>query len=158
MPRRQIDLTAIAVADLRRLRAVWAENGLPGEPPRLRHAILREIAWAEQGGSGGALDAETKRLLRRAVTDAPRGGNQSMRPARKRREPQQLEPGTRLVRTWRGRTHEVEVGCGGRVFRYRGTEYGSLSEIAREITGARWSGPRFFGLTKAKVGSGRRAR
>ena len=38
----------------------------------------------------------------------------------------------------------------GKKFRYRETEYASLSEIAREITGARWSGPRFFGLTKLK--------
>ncbi|MEM9066608.1 MAG: DUF2924 domain-containing protein [Planctomycetota bacterium] len=136
---------------------MWSECGLPGEPPRLRHAVLRELAWAKQGGHRGLLDAETKRLLKRAIRDAPRPGTQAPSRARKRRGSQRLEPGTRLVRTWRGRAHEVEVGASGQVFRYRGREYGSLSEIAREITGARWSGPRFFGLTKADVGSRRRA-
>ena len=59
-----------------------------------------------------------------------------------------LQTGTTLVRTWRGRAYEVTVLDEGRAFRYRDAEYASLSEIAREITGARWSGPRFFGLTK----------
>ena len=55
-----------------------------------------------------------------------------------------LAPGARLVRDWHGRTHIVDVIDGG--FRYDGRDYKSLSRIAREITGARWSGPRFFGL------------
>ncbi len=52
--------------------------------------------------------------------------------------------GTRLVREWRGRTHmvDIEENC----FVYQGKSYRSLSAIARAITGARWSGPRFFGL------------
>ena len=50
----------------------------------------------------------------------------------------------------RPRAEEVLVLDDGKRFRYRETEYASLSEIAREITGARWSGPRFFGLKKLK--------
>jgi len=55
-----------------------------------------------------------------------------------------LKPGTRLLRLWQGTSHEVTVL--GHGFAWQGTTYGSLSEIARAITGARWSGPRFFGL------------
>ena len=55
-----------------------------------------------------------------------------------------LAPGSRLIREWRGRTHTVDVLDSG--FRCDGKQYRSLSEIARAITGGRWSGPRFFGL------------
>lgn len=54
--------------------------------------------------------------------------------------------GTRLVREWNGVRHVVDVTKEGAV--YRGNTYRSLSAVAREITGARWSGPRFFGLQR----------
>jgi len=57
-----------------------------------------------------------------------------------------LKPGTRLVRTWNGKSYHVLVGDEG--FEYDGRQFGSLSHIAEEITGAHWSGPRFFGLRK----------
>ena len=60
--------------------------------------------------------------------------------------PKSLEAGTRLYREWRGKSHEVLItneGC-----RWRGRDYQSLSEVARAITGTRWSGPRFFGLAR----------
>ena len=65
-------------------------------------------------------------------------------------EPQQtqkkvvLTPGTRLIREWNGRTIAVEVREDG--FLWDERTYRSLSEIARKVTGAHWSGPRFFGL------------
>ena len=59
--------------------------------------------------------------------------------------------GARLVREWNGRTHTVTVEDEG--FSYAGRDYRSLSAIAREITGARWSGPRFFGLAIKKGAS-----
>jgi hypothetical protein len=58
--------------------------------------------------------------------------------------PPKIKPGTRLVRGWRGDTHVVTVLEEG--FEYRDKRYGSLSEIARLVTGTRWSGPAFFGL------------
>jgi hypothetical protein len=58
--------------------------------------------------------------------------------------PGALKSGTRLYRSWQGVTHEVLVIEGG--FSWRGTSYSSLSEVARAITGTRWSGPRFFGV------------
>lgn len=55
-----------------------------------------------------------------------------------------LPVGSRLVREWNGRVHTVDVVDSQ--FLYNGRSYRSLSEIARVITGTRWSGPRFFGL------------
>jgi hypothetical protein len=57
-----------------------------------------------------------------------------------------LKTGSTLVRQWRGHTHAVFVRDDG--FEYEGERYRSLSVIAKRITGAHWSGPRFFGLTK----------
>src|ERR1700726_2275894 len=62
-----------------------------------------------------------------------------------------LKPGARLVREWRGRTHTVTVTVTVTEdgFAYAGASYLSLTKIAKKITGARWSGPRFFGLLAA---------
>jgi len=57
-----------------------------------------------------------------------------------------LAPGGRLLREWNGVTHVVEVSETG--YRWNGTTHRSLSAVARAITGARWSGPRFFGLSE----------
>ncbi len=58
--------------------------------------------------------------------------------------PGTLMAGTRLYRSWRGVTQEILVLEDG--YSWRGQSYASLSEVARAITGTRWSGPRFFGL------------
>ena len=55
-----------------------------------------------------------------------------------------LKPGSKLIRTWRGQTHTVQVLENG--FEHQGQHYASLSKVAESITGAHWSGPRFFGL------------
>jgi Protein of unknown function (DUF2924) len=63
-----------------------------------------------------------------------------------------LRPGTRLVREWRGRTHMVAVTEDG--FEYAGKTFPSLTKIAHAITGAHWSGPRFFGLIRKHASNG----
>jgi hypothetical protein len=55
-----------------------------------------------------------------------------------------IKAGTRILRQWRGEIHEIVVTESG--YEYRTATYHSLSEIARKITGTRWSGPAFFGL------------
>ena len=60
-----------------------------------------------------------------------------------------LKPGARLVRAWGGEIHEILVVEDG--FLWRGKTWSSLSAIAREMTGTRWSGPRFFGIATASV-------
>ena len=103
-----------------------------------------------QSKDQGGLDADTRRLLKAAIRNAPDAKSRT-RPQSKKRQPVRLATGTALVRTWRGRRHEVTVLDEGKAFRYRDAEYASLSEIARAITGARWSGPRFFGLKILKA-------
>ena len=63
-----------------------------------------------------------------------------------------LRPGTRLVREWRARTHTVVVTQDG--FEYAGKTFPSLTKIAQAITGAHWSGPRFFGLIRKDASNG----
>lgn len=127
----------------------WVAAGVRGQPPLLKHALVRGIAWKLQTETHGGIDAETRRLLKAAVRNAPQPRAKNTRSAKaKHRNTLRLQAGTTLVRKWRGRTYEVTVLDECKAFRYRDAEYASLSEIAREITGARWSGPRFFGLTK----------
>ena len=57
---------------------------------------------------------------------------------------QSFKPGTKLIREWKGKVHEVVIAGG--TYIWAGQHYRSLSQIARTITGTRWSGPRFFGL------------
>ena len=70
--------------------------------------------------------------------------------------PVRLKPGTTLVREWHGRTHTVLVLADGG-FEHQGRRYASLTRLARGITGARWSGPRFFGLRRSTRSAGARA-
>lgn len=115
---------------LQELRAVWQERY--GAPPALRAPELvgLMLGWRIQAERTGGLDAETRRSLRRPA------------PAKAPPEP---SGGTRLVREWQGDRHEVTALNGGG-YLYRDTRYGSLSQVARAITGVRWNGPRFFGL------------
>ena len=90
------------------------------------------------------------RKLERTSAD-PLGGG-AVKPA----PPIALKPGTRLVREWRGVTHTVLIHADG--IEWRGQRYRSLSLVARKITGARWSGPRFFGLRQRQLDSTSSAR
>ena len=146
-----IELHAITNLTAARLREEWIKIGARGKPPHFKQALVRGISWHLQKQADGGLDADTRRLLRAATRNAPTpASKQSVAGQRKQRDPIKLPEGTTLVRTWRGHHHEVTVLEHGKRFRYRETEFASLSEIAREITGARWSGPRFFGLKKLK--------
>ena len=89
---------------------------------------------------GGLSHAARKRLKEIAQSVESR-----KRPAREASA--QIDTGSRLIRSWHGEVHEVAVTDAG--FEYRGRQYSSLSKIAGEITGTRWSGPLFFGTRKA---------
>jgi hypothetical protein len=116
------------------------------QPPRLsRDLLVRAIAYRIQELRYGGLSKGTNRKLaalvqaRRSDAEiAPKGA-------------QRIRAGARLVREWNGRAHTVTVEEEG--FSYAGRNYRSLSAIAREITSARWSGPRFFGLTNKRGAS-----
>ena len=111
-------------------------------PPRGLSRRLLEYAAAYQI-QARALRGLPPAVRRRLQRIAAAGSSRVTAPARGGAAPA-LAPGSRLIREWRGRTHTVDVLDSG--FRCDGKQYRSLSEIARAITGARWSGPRFFGL------------
>ena len=138
----------MGLAELRRL---WGELVGKKAPPTLKRLLVRELAWHLQRRVHGDLDADTRRLLRAAVRLAANDSGVPERKSTRRAKPRpRLEAGTKLVRTWHGRTHEVVVLEHGKRFRYRGRAYRSLTEIAEKITGAHWSGPRFFGLHRVR--------
>lgn len=148
-----LDLEALPRLSIAELRALWPLHMGRTEPPRQKCLLIRELAWRTQAAIHGGLDRPTQALLRAAMREAakrarPAQGESSESPSQKRRNARSAPPlpqSTRLVRVWGGKRHEVDV-LGKRQFRYRGQVYGSLSEIASAITGAHWSGPRFFGV------------
>src|SRR6202030_842557 len=95
------------------------------------------ITYKLQERAYGGLSLATARKLEHANADPQSRG------AAKPVQPISLRPGTRLVREWRGVTHMVLIHADG--VEWRGQRYRSLTIVARKITGARWSGPRFFG-------------
>jgi len=120
------------------LRSEWRRlHGM--QPPKSlsRDLLLRGITYKIQERALGGL---SKSVLRRLIGETPEAPQGAARKA----SPAVVKPGTRLVREWNGQTHTVLVHRDG--VEWRGKRYRSLSVVAREITGAHWSGPRFFGL------------
>jgi len=127
------EVASLQSMTLSELREIWAARF--GAPPKQRSVELlrRVLAWRLQAEAFGGLDAATIRLLaseRTLVMVAE-------------------QPGTRLARDYAGKRHEVVMLQDGVL--YEGETYGSLSEVARLITGQRWNGPRFFGLRRENV-------
>ena len=105
-------------------------------PPGYGEQFMRKrLAWKVQELAYGGLDAETERRIAAVGTGVTR------------RETS-LRQGTVIVREWRGERHEVRVAQGG--FEYNGCIYGSLSAVARAITGVNRNGREFFGMKEAK--------
>lgn len=122
------------------LRSEWRRlQGM--QPPKSlsRDLLLRGITYKIQERAFGGLSKSVLRRLSGAMPEVPESTNRKAAPAI-------VKPGTRLVREWNGQTHTVLVLAGG--VEWRGKRYRSLSVVAREITGAHWSGPRFFGLDR----------
>jgi hypothetical protein len=119
------------------LLGLWAAT-LGGEPPaRLSQPFLRRIlAFELQARAQGGLPAALRKKLETFAAVQARGQAKATTPG--------LKTGGRFLREWNGVTHVVDVVEGG--FLWRGQRHRSLSAIARAITGAHWSGPRFFGL------------
>jgi hypothetical protein len=130
------EIVALDALSTPELRLRW--SALTGTPvPRVSPALLRmALAWELQARVHGGLSRETTRTLDQLARGVTRTQPQSA--------------GMRLVREWQGRVHVVTVGE-DRVIRWEERTYGSLSEVARAITGTRWSGPAFFGLKKRQA-------
>jgi hypothetical protein len=137
---RQTDrLAVLPTLCLQDLRLEWRRL-FRADPPRLsRDIMMRAIAYRlQEVGQGGPSKATRRRLVSLTAEFEADG---RIAPLAKPK----IKPGSRLVREWHGRTHTVCVTDDG--FEFQGKTYRSLTKIARDITGAQWSGPRFFGLT-----------
>ena len=102
--------------------------------------MMRAIAYRMQEIAQGGLSKVTQRRLITLAGQLETDGRIAPLPGRR------IKPGSRLIREWHGRTHTVSVTDDG--FEFQGKTYRSLTQIAFDITGAKWSGPRFFGLTR----------
>jgi hypothetical protein len=121
------------------LRGEWRRLHRAPPPMRLsRDLLMRGITYKLQERPLGGLSKSIIRKLERLNLDSEASDAQKPAP------PISLRAGTRLAREWRGVTHMVLIHADG--IEWRGQRYRSLSLVARKITGARWSGPRFFGL------------
>jgi hypothetical protein len=133
------ELARLATSDLDLLRREWTLKFNAAPPSvRSRDTLLRLLGWQIQATTLGGLDAETAGKLRRIAKVVEADGEYEPRIRR------DVSPGVVLTREWKGVIHKVTVTASG--FQHLGKQYGSLSDIARTITGTRWSGPRFFGL------------
>jgi hypothetical protein len=130
-------LSHLPTLDLSELRELWCQLYKTETSPRLsRELLVRAVAYRMQEVASGGLRLELQRQLRQIGLELQQTGRLRICP--------QLKPGTRLMREWRGRSHEVLVLDDG--FSWQETRYRSLSAIARQITETAWSGPLFFGL------------
>ena len=109
-----------------------------------RDLLIRSLAYEMQQRAHGSPNLALCRRLQ-ALAAASERGARSVDPG------MVLKAGSTLVRQWRGHTHTILVRENG--FEYEGERYRSLTVIAERITGAHWSGPRFFGVTKRVRGA-----
>jgi hypothetical protein len=136
------EIAALGGLSAHDLRIAWRRLHRD-KPPRCmsRDLMIRSIAYRMQERAHGGLAPATRRRLRAVVGEIESKGTGAFDPGIA------LKPGIRLVREWGRHMHTVIVREDG--FDYDGERYRSLTKIATRITGAHWSGPRFFGIRKA---------
>lgn len=134
------EIAALPSLDPSTFKERWLSLFGAEPPPGLSRAFLtRALAYRIQERAFGGLKPTLKKFLAEVEGRSAKGqsspafGSASVR------------PGTVLLRDWRGTRHRVIARENG--FEWNGGQYRSLSEVARGISGTRWSGPRFFGLT-----------
>ncbi len=126
-------LNAIGNLETAELRNEWVQLFRSQPPKRItRDLLTRAVAYELQTRVHGGLTRSEQKTLAALAQST----HNTVRP--------EIKVGTRLLRQWQGVTHEVLVAAAG--YEWKGQTYKSLSQIARLITGTRWSGPRFFGL------------
>ena len=135
------ELAAISERSREALIKDWRLAHKQSPPKGISRRLLEySAAYQLQVKAFGGLKPTVRRKLRQATGQTERSGQATITS----KKSQRLSSGTRLLREWNGRTYTVEAVDDG--FLYDGAIHKSLSEIARVITGTRWSGPRFFGL------------
>jgi hypothetical protein len=133
------ELSPSALCDL------WKDYFGTSPPTGLRKKLMIPIlAYRIQEQAFGPLKAASRNHLRQLAEGFADGSRSVISPR------PSLKPGTRLVREWGDQVHLVNVEAKG--YEYRGSRYKSLSQIARLVTGTRWSGPAFFGINDRSDG------
>jgi hypothetical protein len=136
--------------DLDGLRRQWRAH-LGGQAPAhlSRWLLMKVLAYRLQSDALGGLDKSIRRILRFEEEDGV--GAPFDRRAPRTREGLGLKAGALLVREWNGRLERVMILDEG--FAWNGQTFGSLSQIAKAMTGTNWNGHRFFGLRQGKTAS-----
>ena len=126
------------------LRAQWLELFHRPVGQLRKDLLIRILSYRIQEQAYGGLSSITHNRLRQLARVFERNPNGAILNV------PTIKPGTRLLRQWQRQTHSVTILEDG--FEYKGNRYASLSQIARLITGTRWSGPLFFGLKGNRKG------
>ena len=144
----EVQLNSVTNLNRSELQRLWRDSYGSDPPQKISVLLMRQaIAHRLQVKHLGGLNFSTRRAFKR-VLDEPNSPH-----AKSRKIGTGVSNGTVLVREWHGAVHQVTVTETGVL--YRGKLFRSLSEVAREITGTRWSGPSFFGLRKSSRKSNR---
>ena len=133
------DLDSISALEGAALASAWTEIFAAPMPEVAPSLLRRALAYERQARKSGGLPVVLRKQL-----EAVAAGKAAAMPV----PPLKLKCGTRLMREWNGTMYSVLVTAGG--FDFAGRTWSSLTMIARQITGAHQSGPRFFGLKRAK--------
>ncbi|WP_421762161.1 DUF2924 domain-containing protein [Devosia sp.] len=148
------EIVALDGLDTKALQVRWLEVYGKEPPSRIRAGLLRlGISYRLQEKAFGGLKPQTVRHLRKLAAElgAERASKQVGSDGTLAAAPHWpaertlLSPGTQLMREWNGTTEVVDVASDG--YTWRGGTYRTLSAVAVAITGTKWSGPKFFGLT-----------
>ncbi len=131
------ELASFAGFNRRQLQDLWRRLYGSDPPETSRQLLTEAVPYRLQVKALGGVNFSTRRALEKATEEI---GSQRAKISAKGPD---MGKGLILVREWRGETRQVTALEEG--VQYRGKRYRSLSEVAREITGTRWSGPRFFG-------------
>jgi Protein of unknown function (DUF2924) len=137
------ELAALATMSPAQLRDKWQRVYREPPPPFAPDLLARGIAYRMQERAYGKLPTATRREIERLQRQFEKTGEVSMEACAT------TKPGTLLVREWQQVQHHVLILEDG--YLYRDRRYSSLTQIANEITGAHWSGPRFFGLRRGQA-------
>lgn len=130
--------------DMTTLRERWTKLLGCAPPPRLRSEFLHlAVEWHRQAKQQGGFQRADREAMSALFQTMKQGAEPRALASR-----DDLKPGTVLMREWNGRHYEVRVTEEG--FLFNDKTWKSLSQVAREITGARWNGPAFFGLRSKK--------
>jgi hypothetical protein len=161
-PRNALNFERLAGMQKQELKRLYYESFARDVPAGNYEHARRRIAWHLQAQKDGGLPASARQhalAIARAAglrirIPAQTAGTSALQHTTVTRlvsdhDPRVPMPGSVIVKEYRDRTIAVHVFDSG--FEYEGRRFASLSAIAKEVTGTKWNGLLFFGLTKGKA-------